>query len=94
MAARKDALLKEGRCFLCLVTGHCASQCLSLRKCCKCGRRRHQAICNPPPPTNTTPSEGTSPSNTTTAMISTKGKVLLQTARTFAYTICDDLVPV
>ena len=94
VAARKDALLKEGRCFLCLATGHRASQCLSLRKCRKCGRRHHQAICNPPPPRNTTPSEGTLPNNTTTATIGTKGKVLLQTARTFAYTNCDDLVPV
>ena len=69
VAAHKDALLKEGRCFLCLATGHRASQCLSLRKCRKCGRRHHQAICNPPPPRNTTPSEGTLPNNTTTATI-------------------------
>ena len=94
VAASKDALLNEGRCFLCLATGHRASQCLSLRKCRKCGGRHHQAICNPPPPRNTTPSEGTLPNSTTTVTIGTKGKVLLQTARTFAYTNCDDLVPV
>ena len=59
-----------------------------------CGWRHHQAICNPPPSQNTTPLEGTPPNNTTTAMMNTEGKVLLQTAPTFAYTNCDDLVPV
>ena len=41
VAACKDAHLKEGRCFLCLATGHRASPCLSLRKYRKCGRRHH-----------------------------------------------------
>ena len=33
VAARKDALLKEGCCFMCLAIGYRASQCSNLRRC-------------------------------------------------------------
>ena len=42
---RREVLLKEGRCFLCLTSGHCANQCSSNQKCRKCNRKHHQSLC-------------------------------------------------
>ena len=94
VSSRKEVLLKEGHCFLCLGVGHRANQCSSSRKCRKCGRPHHQAICNPPTSRNANPSETANQNATTTTTVRTKGKVLLQTARTFAYTTSGNLVPV
>ena len=43
--ARKEMLKKEGRCFLCLASGHRVSQCNPNKKCRRCQRRHHQSIC-------------------------------------------------
>ena len=42
---RREVLLKEGCCFLCLTSGHCANQCSSNQKCRKCNRKHHQSLC-------------------------------------------------
>ena len=43
--ARKQILLKAGRCFVCLRTGHVSRDCRSKSKCTKCSRRHHVSIC-------------------------------------------------
>jgi len=45
MVGRREVLRREGRCFLCLSSGHCASDCSSSRRCRHCGRRHHQSLC-------------------------------------------------
>jgi len=85
---RKQVLLKEGRCFLCLSIGHRASECTTSRRCRKCGRRHHQSICEPPssPADNKNSETATENVEDTTSSVSrTKSKVLLQTARTKAF---------
>ena len=99
VTARKDVLRKEGRCFLCLANGHRVSNCSSPRRCRRCGRKHHQSLCtqniadqNIGTASNTT-SDTTTPTTTCTAR-SVKTHVLLQTARTFAYTADEKLVPI
>ena len=48
--ARKDALRKSGRCYLCLRKGHLVRQCRSSSVCRKCGSKHHSAICSRPNP--------------------------------------------
>ena len=43
--ARKEALKKEGRCFVCLARGHRAAQRRSSKRCRKCNHRHHQSLC-------------------------------------------------
>ena len=43
---RKALVLKYGRCFLCLVKGHRASNCSSKIKCRNCNRTHHVALCD------------------------------------------------
>jgi len=92
--ARKEILMKEGRCFLCLETGHRVSQCSSVRRCRKCNQRHHQSICSPPPVREepVQPAADTETTHSSTAR--TRGRVLLQTARTYAYTSHSELLPV
>ena len=73
VSSQKEILLKEGHCFLCLGVGNRTNQCSSSRKCHKCGRPHHQAICNPPTSRNTNPSETANQNATTTTTIRTKG---------------------
>ena len=63
--ARKEALKKEGRCFVCLARGHRAAQCRSSKKCCKCSHRHHQSLCEIN--NSAQNSEGTSPQARLTA---------------------------
>ena len=63
--ARKEALKKEGRCFVCLARGHRAAQCCSSKRCCKCGHRHHQSFCEIDNSAHN--SEGTSPQARLTA---------------------------
>ena len=44
-AARKEILLKQGRCFVCLRRSHISHNCPSRIKCFKCGGRHHVSIC-------------------------------------------------
>ena len=44
--SRQDILLREGRCFLCLLVGHCASQYSTSRRCRQCKGRHHQSTCD------------------------------------------------
>ena len=94
--SRRDILLKEGRCFLCLSIGHRASQCSTSRRCRQCNRRHHQSICEPPSLTESTPNSNQKDNtdNTTTSVSRTKAKVLLQTARGQAYDTNGELLPV
>ena len=96
IVARREVLRKEGRCYVCLMRGHRSNECQSQRKCRKCGRRHHQSLCEqdcpPPPPANDDTKE-TIPV-TTSNVAKTKNHVLLQTARSRAYSADDHLVPV
>lgn len=42
---RKEILVRESRCFLCMKTGHSASKCRKNWKCQKCNGRHNTAIC-------------------------------------------------
>ena len=44
--ARKQMLLKAGRCFVCLKKGHVSRDCRSSLKCTNCRGRHHVTICN------------------------------------------------
>ncbi|XP_065909767.1 uncharacterized protein [Dysidea avara] len=100
ISGRVAVLKREGRCFLCLSNGHRVSECSVNRRCRKCGRKHHQSLCEqniaPEPPKEA--SGTTEGSDTSTPKVTTvarcKNEVLLQTARTFAYTANSDLVPV
>ena len=48
--ARKTILLKKGKCFLCLKSGHRQRTCTASYKCVKCKGRHNVSICEPPPP--------------------------------------------
>ena len=63
--ARKEALKKEGRCFVCLARGHRATQCRSSKRCRKCSHRHHQSLCEIN--NSAQNSEGTSPQAMLTA---------------------------
>ena len=43
--ARKQLLLKSGRCFVCLQIGHIGRDCHSKRQCGQCNRKHHTSIC-------------------------------------------------
>ena len=92
--ARKEILKKEGRCFLCLSNGHRVSHCSSNKRCRKCGRKHHQSICEPNPPARHTETAATTGKETTVNLAKTKTCVLWQTARTYAYTNLEELIPV
>ena len=107
--ARKEALKKEGRCFVCLARGYCAAQCRRSKRCCKCNHRHHQSLCeidNSAQNSEGTSSQamltaqnpgGTSPSQpqtTLTTAARSKTRVLLQTAQTFAFSVGNSIVPV
>ena len=44
--SRRNILLREGRCFLCLSVGHPGSQCSMSRRCCQYKGRHYQSICD------------------------------------------------
>ena len=94
VSARKKILKKEGRCFLCLSNGHRVSHCSSNKRCRKCGRKHHQSICEPNTPARHTETAPTTGKETTVNLAKTKTCVLLQTARTYAYTNLEELIPV
>ena len=45
ISQRKDILMRERRCFLCLKRGHRASECTRSIHCRNCKKRHHQSIC-------------------------------------------------
>ena len=95
--AHREILSKEGRCFACLIKGHCANECQSHRKCRKCGRKHHQSLCEqhpPAQPTENSDSKESLPPTTTSTVAKTKNNILLQTAHSRAYTSDNKLVPV
>ena len=90
--ARKDALRKSGRCYLCLRKGHLVRQCRSSSVCRKCGSKHHSAICSRPNPNDAQPStndpQPSSPQlipqptrNTNTMYVDAQTPILLQTAK-------------
>ena len=92
--ARREILTREGRCFLCLGTGHHVSQCSSVRRCHKCNRHHHQSICSAPTLREEPVPPPTDIETTQSSTARTRGRVLLQTARTFAYSSDSELLPV
>ena len=86
--ARREVLKKDGCCFVCLAVGHRASQCHSAKRCRKCGRRHHQAICETRETRLPEASPGavrdTTETTTTQTAAYNQGTVLLQTASGFA----------
>ena len=44
--ARKSILQRDGRCFVCLRTGHSSCSCQNKRNCRHCGGKHHQSICS------------------------------------------------
>lgn len=94
---QKEILQKNNHCFICLKTGHGASNCFKTKKCRNCDVKHHQSICaridtpaedqrNPNRNENLKESqnESTTVTTTTTANSMTKGTVLLQTASCMA----------
>ena len=93
--ARREILRKEGCCFVCLRKGHRANECQSYRKCCRCGRKHHQSICEQGSAVQPIENHDTKETPTTTSTVAkTRNNVLLQTARSKAYTADNQLVAV
>lgn len=108
VAARKEALRRSGRCYVCLRKRHISRDCRSSGNCNKCRGRHHVTIC---PRTNTrsdasppTASPGPTQGGTGGASGSTQGltntlyvdaqtPVLLQTARLRIYNLDDATSP-
>jgi hypothetical protein len=66
--ARKQVLLRAGRCFVCLRRGHISRECQSRSKCYKCGGRHHVSVClkgSDPQPTSPVKTVTTTPSSAT-----------------------------
>ena len=93
--SRLKLLRDSNRCFVCLKIGHHANMCDTTKKCRHCSGRHHQSICNNPSnnrqecndkkvPENRNSNkgpEGSDPPTTAAVTQTTKGSVLLQTAR-------------
>ena len=85
ISARKQALIKEGRCFLCLRKNHLARDCESNNKCFKCSRHHHISICDATKDNKTSREQSdavkstSTPVSTTQTYVSTSNSVLLQT---------------
>ena len=93
----RDILRKEGRCFVCLMKGHRASECQGTKRCRKCGRRHHQSLCELQPVPRTESQEAKEAEDVPTTsnnVAKSKNNVLLQTARTRIYTADGQLIPV
>ena len=84
---RKEILLKQKRCFICLKQGHRANSCNSNRRCRTCNNKQHQSIClkkNESQSERDKEGKDTNGSESVTATVkldSSKQTVLLQTAR-------------
>ena len=46
VSKRRDILMRDRRCFMCLKKGHRASNCERTTNCCKCNKCHRQSICN------------------------------------------------
>ena len=94
---------------MCLARGHRAAQCHSSKRCHKCNHRHHQSLCeidnsaqnsegtSPQAMLTAQNPGGTSPSQpqtTLTTAARSKTRVLLQTAKTFAFSVGNSTVPV
>ena len=92
----KQALMKSGRCFVCLRKGHLGRQCRSKLRCVVCGGKHHPSICTKSSPREKEPAAWTEPPVTglnpaassfqppmTTSMllVNARGPMLLQTAK-------------
>ena len=104
IGARREALRKAGRCYVCLRKGHISRNCRSAGNCNKCRGRHHNTICprghegatHPPTagdqrPTSEAP--GNTPVSTNVTYIDSRTPVLLQTARVRLYFPSDGAVP-
>ena len=93
--ARKEILLKSGRCFNCLKANHKSKECESLKTCGHCKRKHHQSICDKANVNdsnladgqvskNTHNNDGTPTSTNTTNVSKNRQVILLQTAHAMA----------
>ena len=97
--ARKEALRKSGRCYVCLRKGHISRDCRSTGSCSRCRGRHHNTICPRKNETTTDPpaaslgpvTEGTSQASgdihrpTNVTYVDSQTPILLQTARLQLY---------
>ena len=97
---RKRALMKTGRCFLCLRKRHITRDCRVRTRCSECGGKHHPAICagtnpreseapppatNPPDRTPLNPEAGSFQPTSASLLVGARGTALLQTARVRIY---------
>ena len=92
--ARKSLLLKQGRCFICLMKSQIARDCQSTTRCFKCQGQNHYASVyeqDPIMPGNTggDPKITSRGNENTVLFIDTKTSVLLQTAKIFVSRVDD-----
>ena len=59
--ARKQLLMKAGRCFICLRRGHIGRECRSHTRCSKCNGKHNVSICERDPKEPTRPPTGSTP---------------------------------
>ena len=88
---RKEALIRMGRCFICLKPNHRAQNCDFRRNCCYCHCRHHQSLCesqttdqherNVEQVSTTTKDTTTNATANSIGAVKTKQLVLLPTAR-------------
>ena len=81
---RKNRLIEQRRCFVCLRQNHVSKNCKSNMRCRKCNRRHHTSICDPPKEQEREKQEGQNGQTLTTAG-KEKANVLLQTATAYAF---------
>ena len=93
LPARKEALQKSGRCYVCLKKHHLSKDCRSNLRCQKCRGRHHVTICSrqdfntstppvaPQGSSNETSSGNGPPSTTSSLYAGTQNPILLQTAQ-------------
>ena len=105
--AKKEALRKSGRCYICLWKGHISRDCRSTGSCSKCRGRHHKTICprknetttNPPAASLGPVTEGTNQASgdthrpTNVTYVDSQTPILLQTARLQLYSLNDKTPP-
>ncbi|CAB4040850.1 PREDICTED: uncharacterized protein LOC107340613, partial [Paramuricea clavata] len=84
--ARKQILMKQGRCFRCLKRNHIARDCQTKTTCQKCSRKHHVSLCESEQQQkrdNLGKSPEEKSNQSSTLYVSSKNSILLQTAQAF-----------
>ena len=107
VSARKEALRKAGRCYVCLRKGHISRDCRSTGSCNKCRGRHHHAVCPRRNENATNPSivssspiaedvnqtSGATHRPTNVSYVDSQTPILLQTAKLQLYSLNDTVDP-